>query len=542
MSATGTVVETLSATPRKNHLTVSSRTHRRTGTWDRRRIQENFLKSKHSIEDHVEAAYQEDFEEAPLGVIVMTYLGYAVLIALGHLTDLLTALGLRKSRRPKEVGHEGFVPLYADFESFFTRHLYRRIRDVFNRPISSVPGRHIELVDRETTDFGWTFRETGTRTKVLNLGSYNYLGFGENHGKCTDDVETAIRKYGISTAAPRADDSGSLSVHEEVERVTAKYLGCEDAIVTGMGFATNSTTIPALVSKGSLIISDANNHASVVLGARLSGATIKTYRHNDMCELERILRESIVNGQPRTHRPWKKILVIVEGIYSMEGSIVRLRDIIELKKKYKFYVYLDEAHSIGALGHTGRGVTEYWGVDPKDVDIMMGTFTKSFGASGGYIAGPKRLIQSLRNTTHAYVYATSMAPAVCQQIISSLTIIAGWDNTDEGQKRLMQLKKNVKQFRTGLRNLGFIVYGNDDSPIVPAMIYHPAKIAATSRLLLEEGLGVVVVGFPATPIISSRIRFCLSAAHTDDDIISILEKMDRIGDALRLKYSTKHKI
>lgn len=157
----------------------------------------------------------------------------------------------------------------------------------------------------------------------------------------------------------------------------------------GMGFATNALNLPSLLSPGCLVVSDEKNHASIILGIRLSGATTRVFKHNNMKDLERVLKNAVINGQPKTGIPWKKILIIVEGVFSMEGSIVKLPEIIALKKKYKAYVYLDEAHSIGATGPNGRGIVEYYGIDPTDVDILMGTFTKSFGSAGGYIAGSK---------------------------------------------------------------------------------------------------------------------------------------------------------
>ena len=182
---------------------------------------------------------------------------------------------------------------------------------------------------------------------------------------------------------------GTIPMHSELEKLTAQFLGVEDAIVFGMGFATNSLNLPTLISPGCLIVSDEKNHASIILGIRLSGATVRVFKHNNMKSLEKVLQTAVYYGQPKTGQPWKKILIIVEGVFSMEGSIVRLPEIIALKKKYKAYLYLDEAHSIGAMGPRGRGAIDYFGVDPKDVDILMGTFTKSFASSGGYIAGPK---------------------------------------------------------------------------------------------------------------------------------------------------------
>lgn len=180
-----------------------------------------------------------------------------------------------------------------------------------------------------------------------------------------------------------------MPIHKELEEITAKFLGVEDAITFGMGFATNALNIPSLMTKDSLVISDEKNHASIILGLRLAGVTVQVFEHNCIKSLEKLLEKAVLNGQPKTGAPWNKIFIVVEGVFSMEGSIVKLPEIIELKKKYKAYIYLDEAHSVGAMGSHGRGVVDYYGVNPKDVDILMGTFTKSFASAGGYIAGSK---------------------------------------------------------------------------------------------------------------------------------------------------------
>ena len=160
----------------------------------------------------------------------------------------------------------------------------------------------------------------------------------------------------------------------------------------------------------------------------------------------------------------------------MEGTITPLKEIIALKKKYKAYLYLDEAHSIGALGPNGRGVVDHYGLDPKDVDILMGTFSKSFGAAGGYIAGSDKLIKFLKHYSHAHCYASSMSPPVCLQIIKTLEIIMGLDGTNEGRRRIAQLADNVKYFRDKLIKMGFIVYGNQSSPVVPVMLFTPPRV------------------------------------------------------------------
>lgn len=368
-------------------------------------------------------------------------------------------------------------------------------------------------------------------------------------------------------------------MHHQAEKLVAKFLGTEGAMLISMGFATNSTTIPALVNKGCLVISDELNHSSIRFGVRLSGASVRQYKHNDMKDLENLLRETISQGQPRTHRPWKKILLIVEGLYSMEGTLVNLPVIMEMKKKYKFYVYIDEAHSIGALGPHGRGVCDYFGIDPRSIDILMGTVTKSFGAAGGYIAGAQDLVNKIRQRSHGMTYAESMSPPVLTQIISSLASITGvkefvdgvehvsedahpgpithstlphWmtlprdllDGT-EGKDRLKRLAFNARYLSSALRKMGFIMSGSRDSPIVPLFIFNPAKLPLFSRAMMDRltpgaaSIVVVVVAYPATPLTSGRVRFCLSSAHTKGDIDELLRACDEVGDLLSLKLSRR---
>ncbi|XP_061467836.1 serine palmitoyltransferase 2 isoform X3 [Rhineura floridana] len=374
--------------------------------------------------------FNEAFEETPMLVAVLTYVGYGVLTLFGYLRDFLRYWNIEKCHIATERKEQKeFVSLYQDFENFYTRNLYMRIRDSWNRPICSVPGAKVDILERVSHDYNWTFKYTGKVIKgIINMGSYNYLGFAQDTGVFMDSVAKVLSQYGSGLCSTR-QEMGNLDKHEELETLLARFLGVESALAYGMGFATNSMNIPALVGKGCLILSDELNHASLVLGARLSGATIRVFKHNNMQSLEKLLKDAIVYGQPRTHRPWKKILIIVEGIFSMEGSIVRLPEVIALKKKYKSYLYLDEAHSIGALGTNGRGVVEYFGLDPEDVDIMMGTFTKTFGAAGGYIGGKKELIDYLRVHSHSAVYATSLSPPVLEKIVVTMKCIMGEDGT-----------------------------------------------------------------------------------------------------------------
>ncbi|KAI0834983.1 serine palmitoyltransferase 2 [Hypoxylon sp. FL0890] len=489
--------------------------------------------SKH----HGEPLEAPVIDEPPYYYVLTTYISYLLLLALGHIRDFF---GKRFSKKPlyKTIrAANGYAPLNDDFDSFYTRRLKMRIDDCFARTSTGVPGRYITLMNRVSDDFNETYKYTNGVTETLNMSSYNYLGFAQSEGPCANAVEECVKRYGLSFCSPRAD-SGTSDLAVEVEKEIASFVGKPAAMVFSMGFVTNASSFPALVSKGCLILSDELNHASIRLGARLSGAVIRSFKHNDMMDLEKRLREAIAQGQPRTHRPWKKILVAVEGLYSMEGTMCDLPGILNLKDTYKFALYVDEAHSIGALGPKGRGVCDYFGIDPSRVDILMGTLTKSFGANGGYIAAEKHIIDKLRSSNSATKLGESPTPAVLMQILASLKIIAGELVPGQGEERLQRIAFNSRYLRLGLKRLGLIVYGHDDSPIIPIALYNPAKISAFSHEMLKRNISVVVVGYPATPLISSRARFCVSAAHNKDDMDRLLAACDEVGDILQLKFST----
>lgn len=467
----------------------------------------------------------------PLFTAIATYCCYALLIFFGRVRDIYQSFfGKNKGLPPP-----GYAPLLNDWEDFYTRHLYRRIHDCYNRPITSCPGSWIDVMERNMIDYQKPLIHTGKALRCLNLGSYNYLGFGDPNSPTRAAVFAALEKFSVSTTSPRPS-LGTTSLHVKLESTVARFVGKEDAMVFGMGFGTNSLGIPALVGKGCLLISDSLNHSSIVAGARTSGAVIQVFNHNDTRDLERVIRKAICDGQPRTHRPWKKILVVIEGIYSMEGEFCVLPDIVAIKKKYKCYLYLDEAHSIGAVGRRGRGVCDHFGVDPKDVDIMMGTFTKSFGAVGGYLAADKSIISYLRTQCAGYAYSSSISPPAAQQVISALQIIMGEDGTDLGKRKMAALRDNSNFFRHELRKLGCHVLGDWDSPIIPLMLYHPTKIPAFSRMCLEKNLAVVVVGYPAAPLLYPRTRFCISAGHSKEDLKNALEAVSKIAWHCGLMY------
>lgn len=505
------------------------------------------------------------YSDLPYLIAFTTYLGYAVLIVFGHLRDLFGRFFIIGSLAKRlKAQNDGRAPLLSSFEDFYTRRLYLRIQDCWGRPIRGRPGAWIQILERfqerpfspsNTRQTKTSYKPTslvcqriqsnqqlatdptGMVTNCLNVGSYNYLGYAEVPGGVHSSVRSAITSFG---AAPcdSSISTGRSTPLRQLEKTVANFLSKEDAIVVGMGFATNSQIMPAIVGPGDLILSDALNHASIVVGARSSGASISVFDHNSPASLENLLRQSIATGQPKAKgTPWRRILIVVEGMYSMEGETCRLREIVDIKKRYGAYLYLDEAHSIGALGATGRGVAEYHGIDTTDIDVMMGTFTKSFGSVGGYVAASSALINRIRTLAPASLYGSAMSPPCAQHSLWAFEQIAGKDGTGIGKEKIRTLRENSIYFRKELNKIGVQTLGDWDSPVIPIMLYNPAKIAAFSRECYKRGLAVVVAGFPATPLLLARARICLSAAHSKDDLDWAVRVIDEVSDIIQIKYN-----
>jgi serine palmitoyltransferase len=527
--------------------------------------------SSFSIESSHDA--EEETLNVPAVDAYLVYLSYAMLITLGKFYDtvgtlwylwqalLSWPLGWWYSRGsgpaapgPVTASHDPdcYAPLLKSWENFYTRHLYARVQDAFNRPIGSNPGAMISVLERGSTNHMKTMRVIGklaeenktvvdgdrlsaeyergphfttvphngvAARRCLNLGSYNYLGFADDwQNTCASAVTYCVSEdFAPSTSSSRGE-FGTTVLHEQLERIVADFCGKDDAIVLNMGFNVNASVIPTLMTHGDLILSDELNHTSIVAGARASGAAIRVFGHNDTKSLNHALREAVVMGRPRTRRPWNRIWVLVEGIYSMEGEYCNLRSIVQLCKQYGAYIYLDEAHSIGSMGATGRGVTEYCGVDTADIDIMMGTFTKSFGGMGGYITAQQSIIDVLRERCAASVHHNALPPIVCQQVITAFQvrsfllcfffhynfltiikrdctfieqIIMGQDGTNLGRQKLQALRDNSNYFRMRLQEIGLHVLGQYDSPVLPVMLFEPGKIMNFTRECYKRGLAVV---------------------------------------------------
>jgi serine palmitoyltransferase len=437
-------------------------------------------------------------EEPTWFAALTTYLGFATLILFGHLRDFLAKLtGRSRYFKAARAPPPGYAPLLQDWENFYTRRLYHRIQDCWNRPIEGPPlSGKLPVVMRETTDGNFSLSlarragdadagagagaapssaSTSTSSSsaspaasssvrtCINLSSYNYLGFADDWKEtCRTDVLGALERFPVSVCASFAE-GGYLSLHRELERSVADFVGKEDAVIFNMGWATNGLGIPSIVGKGCLIISDSLNHNSIVAGARSSGAEVRVFRHNDLDGLEALIKKSILDGQPHRNRQWRKILVAIEGIYSMEGESVDLQGVVRIAKRHKCYVYLDEAHSIGAMGARGRGICEHAGVDPALVDVLMGTFTKSFGAMGGYIAGSREFVAHVRRKTAGFLLDNAMSPVVCQQILTAFRIMKGEDGTGTGLGKITRLRENSDYFRRSLIAMGLDVFGCEDT-------------------------------------------------------------------------------
>jgi serine palmitoyltransferase len=319
-----------------------------------------------------------------------------------------------------------------------------------------------------------------------------------------------------------------------LSREIADFLDKEAAVVLGMGFATNSTVLPAIIDptgkagKNVLVISDELNHRSIVEGVRLSGAKVQAFKHNDMAELETLLA-----GAVGSEGEYREVWVVVEGLYSMEGDFCRIREIVRLKNRYGAKLFLDEAHSIGAVGRTGRGVCELFGVPTSEVEVMMGTFTKSFGSAGGYVASTKAMIEQIKMYSIGFNMASEMVPVCATQALEALRLL----RTKRGIKKVEQVTKNSNYFREGLQKLGLQTLGEMDSPIICALLVSLDKIPAFSRECLKRGVAVVVVAYPATPFLLGRARFCVSAAHTQTELDQALKVIDEVADVVGVKFA-----
>lgn len=351
--------------------------------------------------------------------------------------------------------------------------------------------------------------------EMLMFASYNYLGL-ITHPKIKKAAIEAIEKYGTGAAGVRLL-AGTTKIHEKLEETIAKFKGAEDAVTYSSGYVTNLAAISTLCGRGDLIIIDKLDHASIIDGCILSGADHRTYLHNNMESLEKIL----ANSGNYTNK-----LIVVDAVYSMDGDVSNLPEISHLAKKYNAKVMVDEAHSIGVLGKTGHGIEEHFGLKGA-VDIHMGTLSKTIPSIGGYLAGNKDLISYLKHNSRPFIFSASLPP------VAAATAVACFEVIESEPERIVNLQKNIKQFRDGLNSMGYDTMGSTTS-IVPILIGEEEDTLKLCQMVNDEGIFICPILFPAIPKDTNRLRAHVLTTHTSQDIDKALDIFKKAGEKLGL--------
>jgi len=350
---------------------------------------------------------------------------------------------------------------------------------------------------------------TGKPRTMIMMGSNSYLGLND-HPKVKEAAIKAVEKYGTGAGSP-PHFSGYYDVHRELEKNLARLKGSEDAIIYPSGYATNVGILSCFLSPKDTIILDKLSHASIIDGALLSGAKLTTFLHNNLESLERVLKKTMNNNGDR--------LVVVEGVYSMDGDIAPLDKIYELTQKYKAKLMVDEAHATGVLGKTGRGSTEHYNLEGK-IDLVMGTFSKSLGGIGGFVAAKKSVVEYMRYYSRAYLFAASPTPPQVAAQNAALEILM---NDSSHHKKLWE---NIKYFHGELKKNSFDI-GNAETAITPVVIGNSEKMRHVAKFMHENNVFVNPVPYPAVAKKQDRLRLSVSAVHTKEDLKTVIETLKK---------------
>jgi len=346
--------------------------------------------------------------------------------------------------------------------------------------------------------------------RVLNLCTNNYLGFA-NHPKLKEAAKAAIDQYGVGPAAVRSI-AGTQSLHRELERKLAAFKGVEDVISVQSGLLANQAVIPTITTAEDVIFSDELNHASIIDGTRLAKAKVVRYKHNDVADLEAKLK-----SEPVT----RNRLIITDGVFSMDGDVAPMKDIVEVAEKYNALTMADDAHGEGVLGRAGRGVAEHFGLAGR-VDIEIGTLSKAFGVVGGYVAGKKAIVEYLRQRARPFLFSSAVTPADIAACIAAVDILAASGALVE------KLWANTKYFKDKMKALGFDL-GQSVTPITPVMIGDTHKARAFSQKLFEHNIFTMAIGFPTVPKGKERLRVMISATHSTEDLDLAVQAFEKVG-------------
>jgi 8-amino-7-oxononanoate synthase len=359
----------------------------------------------------------------------------------------------------------------------------------------------------------------GNRVKVrgkdmIMVGSNNYLGLMD-HPAVKEAAKKAIDKYGVATCGSRFL-SGTIDLHEQLEERLAGFMHKEAAQTVSTGFQTNQAIISSLVGKGEAVICDRMVHASIIDATRLSFGDVLKFKHNDMADLERVLAGLGDRGK----------LVVVDGVFSMEGDVANLPEIVPLVKKYKARLLVDDAHGIGVMGAHGRGTCEHFGVEDQ-VDLVMGTFSKSFASLGGFVAGDKKVISYIKHFARALIFSASITPASVATVLATLDII---ENEPQRLKRLWEISHMMK---SEFEAMGYDT-GATQTPIIPLMIGDDERAFMLWKLTRDDGIFTNPVIYPAVPKGTALIRTSYSATHTEEELQTVLGSFRKNGKALGL--------
>ena len=350
--------------------------------------------------------------------------------------------------------------------------------------------------------------------RVVNLSSNNYLGLA-THPLVKKAAIEAVEKYGAGTGSVRTI-VGNQDLLEELEVILAKFKREEAVTCFQSGLNCNIGTIQAIVNKGDLIVSDSLNHASIIDGVRLSRADKAVFKHSDMQDLERVLKEK--------RKQYNNVLIITDGVFSMDGDLAKLPEIVVLAKKYDCLTYVDDAHGSGVLGESGRGTVDHYGLHGQ-IDFIIGTLSKAIGVIGGYVASSKVVKEWLLHRARPILFSTALPPAAIGATIESVKLLM--DSSEYTDK----LWTNAKYFKEKLNNIGFDI-GHSETPITPVIIGEEAKTLKFSKALLEEGVYVSGIVFPTVPIGTGRLRCMISASHTIEDLDFAIKVFSKVGKKL----------